>query len=104
MTLTQVYVEAGLSEATQYARMVARLAIRSLYAELTLYPKPGLVSLVDKGSHSDMDRRPSCAVCSRCAIISTTSHKPAVAAPLLANSLAWELRQGGACWRLYNLA
>jgi triphosphoribosyl-dephospho-CoA synthase len=28
--------------------------VRSLYAELTLYPKPGLVSLVDNGSHADM--------------------------------------------------
>jgi triphosphoribosyl-dephospho-CoA synthase len=33
----------------------ARLAVRCLYAELTLYPKPGLVSLVDNGSHADMD-------------------------------------------------
>lgn len=35
-------------------RRVARLAVRSLYAELALYPKPGLVSLVDSGSHDDM--------------------------------------------------
>jgi triphosphoribosyl-dephospho-CoA synthase len=34
---------------------IARLAIRSLYAELALFPKPGLVSLVDNGSHADMD-------------------------------------------------
>ena len=33
---------------------IARQAVRSLYAELTLYPKPGLVSLVDNGSHDDM--------------------------------------------------
>jgi triphosphoribosyl-dephospho-CoA synthase len=33
----------------------ARLAVHSLYAELTLYPKPGLVSLVDNGSHDDMN-------------------------------------------------
>ena len=33
----------------------ARLAIHALHAELTLYPKPGLVSLVDTGSHDDMD-------------------------------------------------
>jgi triphosphoribosyl-dephospho-CoA synthase len=33
---------------------IARLAVRSLYAEVTLYPKPGLVSLVDNGSHDDM--------------------------------------------------
>lgn len=33
---------------------IGHLAVRSLYAELTLYPKPGLVSLVDNGSHDDM--------------------------------------------------
>ncbi|UHL65623.1 triphosphoribosyl-dephospho-CoA synthase MdcB [Paralcaligenes sp. KSB-10] len=33
---------------------LGRLAIRSLHAELILYPKPGLVSLVDCGSHHDM--------------------------------------------------
>lgn len=33
----------------------ARLAVGSLHAELILYPKPGLVSLVDNGSHSDMN-------------------------------------------------
>lgn len=33
---------------------VALLTIRSLYGELSLYPKPGLVSLVDNGSHHDM--------------------------------------------------
>ncbi|MFZ6746504.1 triphosphoribosyl-dephospho-CoA synthase MdcB [Undibacterium sp. JH2W] len=37
------------------AQQVAILAIRSLYAELALYPKPGLVSLRDNGSHTDMD-------------------------------------------------
>ena len=36
------------------AQRIARLAVRSLYAELALYPKPGLVSLVDSGSHADM--------------------------------------------------
>jgi triphosphoribosyl-dephospho-CoA synthase len=35
--------------------IVARHAVRSLYQELVLYPKPGLVSLVDTGSHDDMD-------------------------------------------------
>lgn len=34
---------------------IARLALRSLHAELTLYPKPGLVSPVDNGSHRDMN-------------------------------------------------
>ena len=38
-----------------FAREVARLALRSLHAELCLYPKPGLVSPVDSGSHDDMD-------------------------------------------------
>ncbi|MBC7413764.1 MAG: triphosphoribosyl-dephospho-CoA synthase MdcB [Herminiimonas sp.] len=33
---------------------VARDAVRSLYGELRLYPKPGLVSMVDNGSHHDM--------------------------------------------------
>lgn len=36
-------------------RRLARLAVRSLYQELTLYPKPGLVSLTDNGSHLDMN-------------------------------------------------
>lgn len=38
-----------------FAADVARLAVGSLHAELCLYPKPGLVSLVDAGSHEDMD-------------------------------------------------
>jgi triphosphoribosyl-dephospho-CoA synthase len=37
-----------------FCSAIARRAVRSLYAELTLYPKPGLVSLVDNGSHDDM--------------------------------------------------
>nr|WP_306398265.1 triphosphoribosyl-dephospho-CoA synthase MdcB [Massilia sp. REN29] len=37
-----------------FAQRIARLAVRSLYAELVLYPKPGLVSRVDNGSHADM--------------------------------------------------
>ena len=37
------------------AHRVARLAVRSLYVELVLYPKPGLVSLRDNGAHSDMN-------------------------------------------------
>lgn len=40
--------------ARAFAQGLARLAVRSLYAELVLYPKPGLVSLVDNGSHADM--------------------------------------------------
>jgi triphosphoribosyl-dephospho-CoA synthase len=34
---------------------IARTAVGCLYAELVLYPKPGLVSLVDNGSHADMN-------------------------------------------------
>ena len=37
------------------AGAIAREALRSLHAELTLYPKPGLVSPVDNGSHGDMN-------------------------------------------------
>jgi triphosphoribosyl-dephospho-CoA synthase len=45
----------GRAEKLGFAREVARLAVRSLHAELCLYPKPGLVSPVDSGSHDDMD-------------------------------------------------
>ena len=38
----------------RYAQAVARSAIGALHGELLLYPKPGLVSLVDSGSHADM--------------------------------------------------
>lgn len=37
-----------------FALEIGQMAVRSLHAELTLYPKPGLVSLVDNGSHDDM--------------------------------------------------
>ena len=37
------------------AHRIARLAVRSLYQELALYPKPGLVSFRDNGAHLDMD-------------------------------------------------
>jgi triphosphoribosyl-dephospho-CoA synthase len=37
-----------------FSARIGQLAVRSLYSELTLYPKPGLVSLVDNGSHDDM--------------------------------------------------
>jgi triphosphoribosyl-dephospho-CoA synthase len=42
-------------DAAAVSAAIARLAVRSLYQELALYPKPGLVSLVDTGSHDDMD-------------------------------------------------
>ncbi len=38
-------------------RSIARLALRALHQELSAYPKPGLVSPIDSGSHDDMDAR-----------------------------------------------
>lgn len=37
------------------ARQAGVLAVRALYAEIALEPKPGLVSFRDSGSHQDMD-------------------------------------------------
>ncbi|MDQ0455657.1 triphosphoribosyl-dephospho-CoA synthase MdcB [Rhizobium paknamense] len=37
-----------------FCSFLGRLAIRALYHEVALYPKPGLVSPVDNGSHRDM--------------------------------------------------
>ena len=38
----------------RFCAETARIAVGCLHTELILYPKPGLVSLVDNGSHSDM--------------------------------------------------
>ncbi len=38
-----------------WLRAVGRAAVRALYAEISLEPKPGLVSFRDTGSHQDMD-------------------------------------------------
>ncbi len=38
----------------RYCAGTARLAVGCLHAELALHPKPGLVSLLDNGSHDDM--------------------------------------------------
>ena len=43
-----------VTEARAY-EPIGRAAIRALYRELAAYPKAGLVSLVDSGSHTDMD-------------------------------------------------
>jgi triphosphoribosyl-dephospho-CoA synthase len=43
------------TDAHSYAAALARQAVRALYSELVTYPKPGLVSLIDSGSHDDMD-------------------------------------------------
>ncbi|RTL25794.1 MAG: triphosphoribosyl-dephospho-CoA synthase MdcB, partial [Rhodocyclaceae bacterium] len=40
-----------------FAARVGSLAIRALYREVELSPKPGLVSPADSGSHTDMDFR-----------------------------------------------
>lgn len=60
-------IDAVLSDRTREARhrsdsvlapySIGRCAIRALYHELALTPKPGLVSFVDTGSHDDMDAR-----------------------------------------------
>src|SRR5690349_17357539 len=39
----------------RHGAWIARCAIASLHAELALFPKPGLVSLEDRGAHDDMD-------------------------------------------------
>ena len=49
---SSVVAETG---ARRDARHIALLAVRSLYHELALYPKPGLVSFRDNGAHLDMD-------------------------------------------------
>lgn len=41
--------------AARESRMIGRYALQSLYLELAAFPKPGLVSPVDNGSHKDMD-------------------------------------------------
>lgn len=38
-----------------FCREIGLLAVHSLYDELMLYPKPGLVSPIDNGSHEDMN-------------------------------------------------
>jgi triphosphoribosyl-dephospho-CoA synthase len=57
MRVAQAPVAATLAAAlaAALAAEIARIAVGSLYAELVLYPKPGLVSLVDNGSHTDMN-------------------------------------------------
>lgn len=39
------------------SEQLSKTAVLSLYKEVSLYPKPGLVSPVDTGSHKDMDYR-----------------------------------------------
>jgi triphosphoribosyl-dephospho-CoA synthase len=42
-------------ELRRFCTETARIAIGCLHTELVLYPKPGLVSLIDNGSHTDMN-------------------------------------------------
>lgn len=53
-TLQAMLTESVAQAEQPFCAQIGRLAVRSLYAELALYPKPGLVSLVDNGSHEDM--------------------------------------------------
>jgi triphosphoribosyl-dephospho-CoA synthase len=40
---------------TRKHKLIVRAALNALFQELCLYPKPGLVSFMDRGSHDDMD-------------------------------------------------
>ncbi len=40
---------------SRFHHFIGRLAVRALYRELVCFPKPGLVSTVDSGSHNDMN-------------------------------------------------
>ncbi len=45
----------SITDNNKIARYFAKLAVCSLYDELALFPKPGLVSFIDSGAHQDMD-------------------------------------------------
>lgn len=53
--MSKTQLVASLSDAR--AEMIDRLAVSALVSEIILYPKAGLVSLIDSGSHTDMDAR-----------------------------------------------
>ena len=56
MNLVRQKTAADIEPDIRYgAHRIARLAVRSLYHELALYPKPGLVSFRDNGAHRDMN-------------------------------------------------
>jgi triphosphoribosyl-dephospho-CoA synthase len=45
----------SLPNTRKIARFIAKMAVSALYDEVSLYPKPGLVSFVDNGAHQDMN-------------------------------------------------
>ena len=53
--LTDARTASPSTDLEAHAKRVRKLAVRALWQELVTYPKPGLVSLVDCGSHHDMD-------------------------------------------------
>lgn len=53
--MTAARLAARQSLPDQVARRVAAAAHEALLAELATFPKPGLVSHIDQGSHTDMD-------------------------------------------------
>jgi triphosphoribosyl-dephospho-CoA synthase len=56
MSLMQAAVAPSANpSAAREPRAIGAVALASLWAELALYPKPGLVSLRDAGAHADMD-------------------------------------------------
>lgn len=51
--MTRAQSEAVRARVPSHA--IGRKAVRAMYSELVLYPKPGLVSFVDNGAHEDMN-------------------------------------------------
>lgn len=49
------FIAAAAGKSLHSAQAVGVFAVQSLHQELATYPKPGLVSPVDNGSHRDMD-------------------------------------------------
>jgi len=71
-------------------RRIGLLALRALHEELVCYPKPGLVSRLDAGSHSDMDA--ATFLRSICAL---RNYFPAIAAAGAAHASLTHLRMLG---------
>ena len=55
MRIAHRALNVGARDDRRLAARIAVHAIRSLHAELVLYPKPGLVSTRDSGAHTDMN-------------------------------------------------